>query len=176
MTRILSCIFLSVVLLFQVSSAFGKKIERTCTAYYSLDIRRAAQQYGGPIVPLVKMFTFKAKGSCGSTVPNRCRERARDAAVNCMDLHYNNDYHTTYANNKAPYYCSPHRRIYDYHINQLAGKISDTACKAIPSSLRPGTFKVKVIARVEGKKGCAEDTPLRQPDANYPEWRQVYCP
>ncbi|MEM7065891.1 MAG: hypothetical protein AAF572_22345 [Cyanobacteria bacterium P01_B01_bin.77] len=54
---------------------------RRCDATYEW------QTTGGSIGP-IRFGEFTAKGECGSTVPNRCRERARSAAKNCMEDHW----------------------------------------------------------------------------------------
>ncbi len=164
MNRLLSYTLFFVILFFQ-APAFSAKTTRSCTAKYMLHIHHANQQHGGPIAKK-EMSSFTAKGRCGKTVPNRCRERAQAAALVCMEFHYNNDFLTTYTNNKAPYYCSTYRNIRGYHIGQLATKIRQTACGAIAP--RSGTFKVKVISRVHGKNKCAVDKPLRRQGTQYP--------
>ena len=182
MKRLLSYTLFSVIFLFQ-SSAYADNITRSCTAKYVLHIKSASERYGGPIAQ-PEMFSFTAKGGCGKSVPNRCRKRARAAALVCMEFHLNNDYQTMYGNNKAPYYCSKYKRIYGYNIEQLSTKIRQTACNATPANAvraqdrtQDGSFtiKAKVIARVYGKKGCAADKVLKRAGTQYPEWTAVTC-
>lgn len=70
--------FLYVCLLTMASTAPVHAIERSCNAEYQW------QSTGGSIGP-VPFASFTATGSCGNTsVANRCRKRARAAAVQCM--------------------------------------------------------------------------------------------
>lgn len=60
-------------------STSAHSITRSCDAHY--EWQTTGGSFGG------KFSNFTGKGGCGSTVPNRCRERARDAAMNCMTTH-----------------------------------------------------------------------------------------
>lgn len=54
-------------------------ITRSCDGFYQWETTGGS--FGGTF------GKFTGKGGCGQTVPNRCRERARDAAMNCMTTH-----------------------------------------------------------------------------------------
>lgn len=56
-----------------------QNITRSCDAFYQWETTGGS--FGGTF------GQFTGKGGCGRTVPNRCRERARDAAMNCMTTH-----------------------------------------------------------------------------------------
>lgn len=183
MYRFLSYTILLFIIYPQSSAFAEKKITRSCTGKYVLHVKSASERYGGPIAQ-PEMHSFTAKGRCGRSVPNRCRQRARAAALVCMEFHLNSDYQTTYNQGKPPYYCSSHKKIYDYNILNLRSKIKQTACDATPyasvreADKKPNVFniKVKVIARVYGKKDCAADEVLKRPDNQYPEWTGFDCP
>ena len=182
MIRILLRTLVFASLFFFQATAYAAKTSRACTGKYMLHIKSASEAYGNPIAQ-PELYSFTAKGRCGKSVLNRCRERARSAALLCMEFHLNNDYLTQYSANKPPYYCSKYKKIFDYHINQLSTKIRQTACNATPiNALRTQDvsqqefrIKVKVISRVFGKKGCAADKTLKRPDQQYPEWIPVNC-
>ena len=53
---------------------------RSCDAHYQWETT------GGTFGGVFERFT--GRGSCGNSVPNRCRKRARDAAMGCMSTHW----------------------------------------------------------------------------------------
>lgn len=60
-------------------TAHAENVTRSCDARYEWETTGGT--FGGTF------GQFTGKGGCGSSVPNRCRERARDAAMSCMTTH-----------------------------------------------------------------------------------------
>ena len=68
--------------------------------------------------------SFSAKGNCGSNVPNRCRERAKEAAIKCAAIHWDKRW-----DRKKPEHCEPGANVHDYGINDLKQWIENRSCE-----------------------------------------------
>lgn len=78
--RRITLIFSVLLILFSLTvfmTAPASAVERRCDATYEW------QTTGGTIGP-IRFGEFTARGECGTTVPNRCRIRAREAAQRCI--------------------------------------------------------------------------------------------
>jgi hypothetical protein len=161
---------LSIILSFPTLNVFADDITRSCTASYNLHIHN---RYG-TFLRNTEMYSFTAKGTCGGAVPNKCRKRARAAAKHCMDYHVNNDYNTTYPNAdnlQWPYYCSSHKNIRGYHIENFREKLYATTC----GSNTTDKYKVIIGAKIRGKTGCKNNTEILRHVQNNRRWFIVDC-
>lgn len=68
------------VLILIGSPVHAANTTRSCDGFYQWETTGGS--FGGTF------GKFAGKGGCGTTVPNRCRERARDAAMACMATHW----------------------------------------------------------------------------------------
>ena len=66
----------------------AEAITRHCRGAYIVQVVGAPGSPGNGWQKLFPVPNFSAAGDCGSTVPNRCRERARDRANRCMQEHW----------------------------------------------------------------------------------------
>jgi len=138
--------------------SFAANIHRSCQAYYELQINSAV--YPSPAPPplgpenLTFQFgNFRAQGACGRSVPNRCRERARNAAHQCMRSHWANPAHS------EGWVCTD-SSINNYQISRpyLRGEIHDWICR----TFRVRSMSVRVKAVTTGDTGCPYTAVLQE--------------
>jgi hypothetical protein len=122
-------------------------ITRSCTAYYLATIE---QINGEPVRAArtnVPFGTFSASGGCGWTVADRCRVRAREAALQCALNQWPRRYRW------GPVYlhrlCRV-REIHNYSIYNWSYAVRNAVCPAN----RGNTLVVAVAIHVEGLSGC----------------------
>lgn len=137
---------------------YAASIERTCDAYYVIE--RSAAVYPSPAPPAlgpetitIQFGNFKAQGSCGATVPNRCRQRARDAAHQCMRTHWANP------PDSEGWVCTD-SAIRNYQITRpyLRGEIQNWICR----TFRVRNMTVRVKAVTTGDTDCPRTTLLQE--------------
>ena len=80
--------FSAFLLCFPISEA-NAKITRTCKATYEIYVFSSNWDYIGR----GDFAAFSASGRCGDLVPDRCRRRARDRAIACMEEHHDDWYY-----------------------------------------------------------------------------------
>lgn len=148
---ILKLYILSILIVPVIVSA---NISRTCSAHYEITL------YIGNTTTLTDKIvitygSFSAKGGCGKIVPNRCRERARNSAHNCMKEHWDmpakiGDTMWTPCSNSA---------IINYRVNKaesLKAQIEQELCNIFSFQ----TMNVEVNALTKGKKKCSKKVRL----------------
>jgi hypothetical protein len=118
-------------------------ITRSCDAYYFW--QTTGGTYSGTFA------TFTGKGGCGRTVANRCRERARDAAMACMATHWDIRWER-----RRPEACLNAQGVYGYNIG-LPGCTSTATntCQSPKHPVKRGDIKT----RLEVAACCAFDRP-----------------
>ncbi|MEE2785844.1 MAG: hypothetical protein VX589_00795 [Myxococcota bacterium] len=140
-------------------------IKRSCHSTYSIE-------FTGPKpanfihTPRIASGYFETRRGCGSTVPNRCRERARDQAQACMKKFWQNP-------NALPAECKgssvpvfPEAYTYLGPRQAVAIDAADYA-SFLQSDGEPGSreslkgFTVNVYAQTFGDTGCAKKTRLQ---------------
>jgi len=129
-------------------TVMAQNIQRTCNAYY--EVRFIEIDHRNVTEDISTIFgQFLARGGCGSTVPNRCRRRARDAAHLCMQRHWQN-LNIRY----VPEECRTNG-VRNYHIADLRQALTDTVCNFM-SERNPDyhSAAVSVHAVTHGNKGC----------------------
>jgi hypothetical protein len=135
-------------------------IERSCKAKYGLYIIDTVNARGSAGIKidshtlLDQKYEFSARRGCGRTVPNRCRYRASEAAIQCMATHAN-------APATKPAACTSDG-VENYSITNLEKPVQEAACRVARESLGPDRYrqlaplrvKTSVKAFVDGDKGC----------------------
>jgi hypothetical protein len=106
---------LPVVVVASFAGGDAVAIERTCQAKWEL-IR---QDTGG----VHAMEVFEAKGTCGSTVPNRCRKRARAGAQECMKTHWAQRWTPQDGPWTRPGVCTSGNKIFGYHVGNIKCRV-----------------------------------------------------
>ncbi|MDJ0592296.1 MAG: hypothetical protein QNJ72_20270 [Pleurocapsa sp. MO_226.B13] len=158
----ITLIFSVLLILFSLTvfmTASASAAVRRCDATYEW------QTTGGTIGP--KSFgKFTAKGECGSTAPNNCRDRAREAAQRCIGTqwerrwqHY--EFNPDGFDSNAPEACLEAANIEDYDLTTKCDKRKDNfdpkaichknvnKSNAIPVTVaRKGDIKAALEARV----------------------------
>lgn len=109
---------------------FAKNIRRTCHAWY----RCYAMMIDGVPPPsdvgISGLPRFTAEGGCGEFVPDRCRERAREAAKDCATDHWINRRART-----IPMSCFPHNGVRNYVTRDIEWELNKAVCcRAYPSA------------------------------------------
>ena len=157
---------------------FGGKIKRTCSALYVGDV--TGFSYGlntstgqmdnylpTPSATGVRFIFggyFKADGSCGKLVPNRCRKRSRDRLINCARAQAQSPY-------TMPQLCRPDN-IKNYPSQQHMSLMEENACKPLRAkggllvTTFPKPYQVHLLLSVSisgykgkgcGKKGLGKN-------------------
>ncbi len=134
----------------------GKTIQRSCSAYYEFTVRELAfrSRQMPPDIrtsTLVRFGNFSAAGSCGRSVPNRCRQRARSAAHACMQSHWSNP------PNMEGLVCPdiPNYPLRAYGL-YLQGTFHDLICR----TFRADEVIVDLSAVTVGEKDCGQQATL----------------
>ncbi len=115
-------------------------LKRSCNGAYVAEYKTASGQIG--------KLTFggiQATGGCGRLVPNRCRERARNALLKCMEKH-------EFANKPStPIECTSKNRVRKYPYKNIAigTKIFQDVAK-----ISGGKLPTKVYAVSSGRRVC----------------------
>lgn len=119
-------------------------ITRHCRAHYAVS-------FPGGGVATFPIPDFEASGSCGSNVPNRCRERASGRAHTCMQKHWDTRWTFT-----RPLECTPAHGVTGYNFTDVKRLIESAACCTLGSPLRNGSGRVTVWRLTFGDKGCGD--------------------
>jgi hypothetical protein len=143
-----------------VQPAQADGIERSCTAYYALHLSTINNEQGQWLYSIADVIgtgqenSFTARRGCGLTVPNRCRQRASEAAMQCMAAHAKNPA-------QAPAECRSDG-VQNYSVGNLEQFAQTKACdfvrnrgKVNPGALPKGyTVKLTIKGKVYGDEGC----------------------
>jgi hypothetical protein len=142
---LLSICTLLISLLFIVESAFA--LERSCKGWYEIVIT-APNSIKGQVV---RSPEFTGKGRAGYYAPRKCRERAREKLVTCVNTHYRHSF-TGYAHS-TPLECTPQKSIYSYPYQDLKEDLKNVLCRQHPNIDR---ISVMLHAYTRGKPfdGC----------------------
>jgi len=153
-------------LLLLPGQSHAKKVTRGCNgtyiaAYEDINgIKPAAQSvlFGGE---------FSAAGSCGASVPNRCRERARDALARCMQTHWARRWDFSAAGpneGQIPPECTHVAQVSRYTVSNIKLELETAACCAQNS----GSWRrvsVGVYGATWGDQSCGvHKRPMILPD------------
>jgi hypothetical protein len=155
-------IFICAVFISFISSTAvaDDNIERSCRAKYGLYIVETVNSEGRIMKKidghalLDPKYEFSARRGCGRLVPNRCRQRAGEAALQCMTAHAN-------APANKPAACTSNG-VDNYSITNLEAPVQEVACRVVKQylgseqykKLLPLGIRTTVKAFVEGDKGC----------------------
>lgn len=127
----------------QVLKLVSGSITRSCESSYIIDYNGDKTSFG----------TFKATRGCGGLVPNRCRRRARDAAHECMQKHWEDKEKSI-----TPLLCQING-VKEYNIKSLTEEVTKSICLKSDS----GQSKlVSIIGVTSGNKGCGPREKKRQ--------------
>jgi hypothetical protein len=136
------------LLLSSLIAPSAEAITRHCRGAYFVQVVAP----GSPVNGWQRLFPhFTAAGECGSTVPNRCRERARDRANNCMQKHWDDRWLRT-----TPAICTAAGGVTSYPIADLKRAIETAACCTPESPIRNADLDIplRVSRHSYGDKGC----------------------
>lgn len=142
------------------SPAFGDNIERSCQARYIVYLKYGppTQRAPGPGIPiLMKGSEFSARRGCGSNVPNRCRERARDAIMQCMKDHSQMGWNAVHT---MPAACTSNG-VQNYPITDIFEAVQETVCNHLKWDKEksrwehePDLDNADLWADISGNAGC----------------------
>jgi hypothetical protein len=129
--------------------AYAVNDTRSCDAYYQWETT------GGSFSGTFGQFT--GKGGCGATVPNRCRERARDAAMNCMTTHRDIRWER-----RTPEACLNAAGVYGYDVGiRPCTSTSNNQCMSPKKGVPSGDLKTRLEVEVCCAFGRASQYRLR---------------
>lgn len=142
MKSILFVFFCVIAGILMSNVAYSKTITRSCNAYYEISMKGN----GGEIIT-IQMGHFSTKGSCKSSSPSKCREKARNSAHKCMANHW-----------KIPAKADVHwKRCSDNYpiFNQcLKCEIQKRLCRLFNAT----TLPIQIKAITTGDKRCPQST------------------
>ena len=127
--------------------ASAGKVERHCSGYYMMDL---VQENGSP-VSRGNGYVFgdySAVGSCGSTVKNRCRERARNKLRACYKDHWNTRWDRT-----RPESCTQAKGVKRYAMQDLKMEMEKSIC-CDPDNKGRKSALVDLYGVTHGDNGC----------------------
>jgi hypothetical protein len=138
---------LACVVLLLSSSADAANIHRSCDGMYSFQYKlidgiKPYNQWNG-------FGWFSATRSCGATVPNRCRERARSALEACMSVHWQ-----TRWDRVRPTHCTSVEGVSNYTFTDIKTELEKTACCTAPNALGFKKVTVDLYGFTTGNTGC----------------------
>lgn len=107
-------------------------------------------------------YDFEARRGCGATVPNRCRERARDAAFACMSEHAKTQ-------GAIPEACKSNG-VRGYTLSDMKAAFKPAACREAKGYLsaeryqmaREFPLKVTLQSVVSGDRGCGKNDEMSE--------------
>ncbi|MGA1841499.1 MAG: hypothetical protein ACMUIU_12820 [bacterium] len=123
--------------------SFASNITRSCNAYYEVTTNHRGETIN------ITLGEFSTKGSCGRTVPNRCRTRASNSAHDCMKAHWA-------LSDRADMFWRPCTDNYPITEQCLRCVIEEKICGIIQAD----KIFVNVKAVTKGDKGCNKTTVL----------------
>jgi hypothetical protein len=97
--------------------------------------------------PKLQFGHFESRGQCGKLVPNRCRERARGHAQDCMKAHW--DTRNTNAGIR-PSLCTNSKGVEGYTINDIKKRLEFMACCSHEKSGTAASSWRKVVVSLRG--------------------------
>ena len=134
-------------------------VHRSCKAFYSFHMSQAVDANNKWLVNIANVgsvhdSTFSARGGCGSVVPNRCRRRASEAAMKCMEAHARQPASTPAACKSAD--------VQAYKVGNLEKALQQSVCdymrnqSGVNTALLPKPYYVTTTlkATIVGDKGC----------------------
>lgn len=129
----------------------AQAITRHCRAAYIVQV---VAPWSPPINGWHTLFpvpNFTAAGDCGSTEPNRCRERARDRANRCMQEHWDTRWLFT-----RPAICTAAAGVTGYGFADLKRAIEIAGCCSLASPIRNADVDIplRVSRHSYGDQGC----------------------
>ena len=126
-------------------SPASAKITRSCSGYYVVaELVKAGVPANGQVLATFGKFT--GKGSCGNTVPNRCRERARESLVRCYRDHWGQRW-----DRKRPASCG--QGVQGYGMADLKLAVEKSVCCSAYGKKNPDLV-VGIYGITAGDKGC----------------------
>jgi len=155
--------FLVIAVLWALPAVAENTVERSCKAAYRLHLGAIENAGGAALIPIADViggianpdgsFGFTARRGYGATVPDRCRRRAGEAAMACLEAHAN-------ARGTMPQQCTSDG-VTDYQIANLEAVVRARACeevrkRGIDESILPRPYYIKVTIKgmVFGDSGC----------------------
>jgi hypothetical protein len=153
---------------FALASSTGTyaDITRHCQAHYLV-------RHGAGLAATFPRPDFATAGTCGATVPDRCRVRARDRAHRCMQAHWDQ----RWTRNTVPADCLLRGGgISGYTVRDVKDEIERAACCTRSSPLRPVPARVTVERWSTGDGSCHHRAIISHYDVDCPQIRQRLCP
>jgi len=131
-------------------------VERSCDGGYQLSFTRINGEKPAKS-SLMEFGKFGARRGCGKSVPNRCRERAREAILTCGERHWGR-----LTEGDAPAQCSGDEGIRNYSVASMQLEVERVACCATKTSFDSVQVSVRVYSR--GIEACTNGGPGRPSD------------
>lgn len=145
--------------------AWAGNVHRSCKAWYKIHMNSVMDsthkqhllnlaQDWSIVGPRGESYTFSARGGCGASLPNRCRRRASEAALTCMQAQFQNPAST-------PPACRTNN-IRNYPVTNLPKLVRQAVCdwmhkrSGVNPTILPKPYAVdtNIFAVVIGDKGC----------------------
>ena len=129
------------------ASEAGKEITPSCDASYLVKYKKingVVPQSGG-----TAFGNFSATRHCGRTVPNRCRERAREAIFTCGKIHYDQ----RWTRNTIPTHCTTFEGVKNYNVRDMKDELEKAVCCGANNKLHKN-MEVELSVQSRGDDGC----------------------
>lgn len=130
------------------SAAAAEAVTRHCDAQYVVKFKGNDDKTGGQMADVV-IGAFRGRGACGRLSKNKCRSRARDAAIACAMAHGRSL--------TRPAACTPERGVVDYRIDRLNAAWEKTIVEACCNAWfgpEATTLRPSLVVRVSGDRQC----------------------
>ncbi|MEM9626885.1 MAG: PAN domain-containing protein [Pseudomonadota bacterium] len=141
----------AVVFCSSLAAGSAEAATRHCQSYYEADIKTID---GAASSRILRFGYFETRGSCGSNVPNRCRERAVETAGRCVQAHWED----RNRRNRQPEECRG-SGIIGYTVWDIKDELELTVCCSPGgASINARTVVTEVFAATRGAGNCSTGT------------------
>lgn len=148
------------------TSEAGKEITRSCDGKYIVKYKKingVVPQSSGTV-----FGDFSATRHCGASVPNRCRERAREALFTCGKIHYEQ----RWTRNTIPTHCTLHEGVKNYNIRDIKDELEKAVCCGAANKSHK-KVEVELAIRSQGDDGCGSGPKFGFSPAAWQESRRL---
>lgn len=138
---------LSVLAFVALPTASAGNVTRHCDGWYYMDV---VKENDTPVSrgTSYSLGDFSGEGSCGSTVKNRCRERARDKLRACYKAHWQVRW-----DRERPEACTQSKGVQRYAIDDIKKQMEVQVC-CDPDAAGRNSAVVDLYGVTSGDNGC----------------------